>query len=179
MKSNVILSLLAVIALGLIPSVPIFAQAPPQLSDAQIAKVAVDANQIDIDYAELAMKKSQNPEVREFAHTMIADHGAIIDQAVALVTKLGVKPEDNGVSQSLLKQAKETKTKFKSQKGKNFDEAYINNEVAYHKAVIEAVKTVLIPQSKNAELKALLETALPILETHLKHAEMAQRKIVK
>jgi putative membrane protein len=156
-----------------------FAQQAPQLNDAEIAHVAVVANQIDIDYAKIAMDRSKNPEVREFAQTMIADHNAIIEQAVALVTKLGVEPQDNAVSQSLLKQAEATTKMLKAAKGVAFDKAYVDNEVAYHQAVIDAVKGVLIPQSQNAELKALLKVALPILETHLGHAKMAQSKISK
>ena len=156
-----------------------FSQDAPQLTDAEIANVAVVANQIDVDYAKLAINESKSPEVREFAKTMINDHNAIIEQAVALVTKLGVVPKDNKVSESLLKQASETTKKLKAAKDHEFDKAYINNEVAYHKAVIGAVRDLLIPQSKNSELKALLETALPILETHLHHAEMAQSKILK
>ncbi|MEM0518739.1 MULTISPECIES: DUF4142 domain-containing protein [Aequorivita] len=156
-----------------------FAQQAPQLNDAEIAHVAVVANQIDIDYAKIAMDRSKNPEVREFAQTMIADHNAIIEQAVALVTKLGVEPQDNAVSQSLLKQAEATTKMLKAAKGAAFDKAYVDNEVAYHQAVIDAVKGVLIPQSQNAELKALLKVALPILETHLGHAKMAQSKISK
>ncbi len=179
MKTNFIIKTLATVVITVFTSVCGFAQDTPQLTDPQIAKVAVVANQIDIDYAKLAIDRSKNPEVREFANTMINDHSAIIKQAVALVTKLGVVPQNNAVSESLLKQADETTKTLKAAKGKAFDEAYINNEVAYHKAVIGAVKTLLIPQSQNAELKALLETALPILETHLHHAEMAQSKILK
>ncbi|WP_299397143.1 DUF4142 domain-containing protein [uncultured Gelidibacter sp.] len=61
----------------------------------------------------------------------------------------------------------------------DFDKIYIDNEVAYHEAVIGAIKNILIPQAKNKELKALLETVLPALETHLGHAKMAQAKISK
>ena len=64
-----------------------------------------------------------------------------------------------------------------SKSTKTFDKAYVDNEVAYHKAVIAAVNTVLIPQAKNAELKALLEKVVPILNTHLKHAEMLQSQL--
>lgn len=155
-----------------------FAQETPKLNDAEIASVAVVANQIDVDYAKIAMKRSKDSDVKEFANTMITDHNAIIKMATDLVTKLGVVAQDNAVSQSLMAQAKETTKKLNSAKGKAFDELYINNEVAYHKAVIDAVKGVLIPQSQNAELKKLLETAMPILETHLHHAEMAQKTIL-
>lgn len=173
MKTSFIIKTLAIQALVLFTYVGGYAQDSPQLTDSEIAKVAVVANQIDVDYAHLAIEQSKNSEVREFANTMIADHNAIIKQAVALVTKLGVVPEDSDLSKSLLKQAVETTKNLKATKGKAFDKAYIDNEVAYHKAVISAVKDVLIPQSQNAELKALLETALPILETHLEHAKMA------
>ena len=179
MKTDYVPRALAIIIIALLSTATGFTQDAPQLTDPEIANVAVVANQIDIDYAQLAMDKSTDPDVREFANTMINDHSAIIKQAVALVTKLNVTPKDNNVSQSLLHQADETTKNLKRLKGKDFDRAYINNEVAYHKAVIDAVKNVLIPQSKNPELKALLETAVPILETHLHHAEMAQRNISK
>ncbi|WP_313113669.1 DUF4142 domain-containing protein [Aequorivita sediminis] len=179
MKTLSIINTLAIFLIAFTTSISFYAQETPQLNDAEIAKVAVVANQIDIDYAKLAIATSKDAAVREFANTMINDHQAIIDLAVELVRKLGVKPKDNPVSKSLVNQADETTKKLKSVKGKAFDEAYINNEVAYHKAVIDAVNTLLIPQSQNTELKALLKTAVPILETHYHHAKMAQGKILK
>lgn len=156
---------------------PAFAQETPKLSDAEIASVAVVANQNDIDFANIAIKQSKNAKVIEFAKTMIADHQAVIDMAVALVTKLKVTPKDNAVSQQYLANAQKTAKMLKLKTAKTFDKAYVDNEVAYHKAVIAAVKTVLIPQSQNEELKALLQKAVPILETHLHHAEMVQSQL--
>jgi putative membrane protein len=92
---------------------------------------------------------------------MKRDHQAIIDQAVALVTKLGVTPKDNAVSQKLLADAAKTNKMLNSKSGKLFDKAYIDNEVSYHKAVISTVEGVLIPESQNAELKALLQKWFP------------------
>ena len=74
---------------------PAFAQKNTKLSDAEIASVAVTANQIDIEYAEIAKKKSKNADILKFAETMATDHPAVIDQAVALGKKLGVTPKDN------------------------------------------------------------------------------------
>ncbi len=155
---------------------PVFAQSP-KLTDAEIASVAVTANQIDINYAALAKEKSKNAEILKFAATMAADHKSVIDQAVALVTKLHVTPKDNAVSKSLNANAEKTKKELSSKSGDAFNKAYIDNEVAYHKAVISTVESVLIPQAQNAELKKLLQTVLPILKTHLQHAEMVQKKL--
>lgn len=155
-----------------------FAQTP-KLNDAEIASVAVTANQIDIDYAKIAMLKSKNEEVLTFAKTMTADHQAVIDQAVALVTKLKVTPQDNDVSKKLNADAEATRKTLQAKSAKDFDKAYVDNEVAYHKAVISAVETLLIPQAQNAELKALLQKVLPTLKSHLEHAEMVQKSLSK
>lgn len=155
--------------------VGVSAQDAPKLTDPEIAHVGVTANQIDIDYASLALKKSKNKDIKNFAETMSRDHQGVIDQAVALVTKLGVTPQDNDVSKSLSSDASKTRDLLESKKGKAFDKAYIDNEVAYHKAVLGALKDLLIPNSSNSELKGFLQAILPAFEAHLKHAEMVQK----
>ncbi len=149
------------------------------LTDPEIASIAVTANQIDIDYAKIAKEKSKTKAVLEFANTMMKDHQSVIDQAVALVTKLNVTPMDNPTTQTLLSGATETKAMLNSKSGADFDKAYVDNEVAYHKAVIDVVENTLIPSSSNAELKALLQSALPIFKEHLAHAEMVQKEMGK
>ena len=149
----------------------------PELNDAQIASIAVTANQIDVDYGKIALKKAKNADAKKFAQTMVDDHTAIIKKAVALAQKLGVTPEDNPTTQSLLTGAEKIKTDLNSKDGKDFDKAYIDNEVAYHDAVLSTVKDVLIPQTQNAELKELLQGAVPLFEHHLEMAKAAQSKL--
>ena len=148
-----------------------------KLTDPEIASVAVTADQIDIDYAMIAKTKASSKEVKEFAATMAKDHQAINDKAVALVTKLGVTPMDNATTQSLMAGATTTKANLNSLSGAAFDKAYIDNEVAYHKAAIDLVENKLIVDASNAELKALLESALPLFKAHLSHAEMVQKNL--
>lgn len=152
------------------------AQDAPTLTDPEIAHVAVTANQIDVDYAAIAKERSKNKDIIHFAEAMANDHAGVIKQAAALAAKLGVTPTDNALSKSLLADAAKTAKTLRSLKGAAFDKAYIDNEVAYHKAVINAVRTVLIPQSRNAELKDLLVTVAPVLDAHLAHAEMVQKQ---
>ena len=178
-----ITSLLALATTALLTTVmlpaPVFAQENHKLSDAEVASVAVVANQIDINYGEIAKQKSKDADILKFAETMINDHTAVIAQAAALVKKLGVTPQDNAVSQKLLADAEKTKKTLRSKSGKAFNKAYIDNEVAYHKAVISAVEGLLIPETENKELKALLENVVPALKTHLDHAIMVQNKLSK
>jgi putative membrane protein len=140
-------------------------------SDPQIAHIAYTAGQIDIKAAELARKQSKNKEVRAFAEDMLRDHKAVNQQALALVKKLKVTPEDNDTSRGLSQQAQAKLTELKALKGAAFDKAYAQNEVAYHQTVNGALQTTLIPSAQNPELKGLLTTGLKIFQGHQQHAE--------
>jgi putative membrane protein len=140
-------------------------------TDPQIAHIAYTAGAIDIEAAKLALEKSKNKQVVAFANDMLRDHEAVNKQALALVKKLNVTPEDNSTSQSLSAAATEERKKLAKLKGAAFDKAYVNNEVAYHKQVNGALETLLIPSAKNGQLKDLLETGLKLFQGHEQHAE--------
>ena len=148
---------------------PAFADSGP--TDPQIAHIAYTAGTLDVEAGKLALKKSQNRAVREFAQQMVRDHDAVNGQALALVKKLGVTPEANGTSEALTKQASDTLAKLSQLNGAAFDRAYVANEVAFHKTVNGALKSTLIPAAHNADLKALLETGLTLFSEHQAHAE--------
>jgi putative membrane protein len=146
-------------------------------TDPQIAAIVVTANQVDIDAGKLAASKSHNKDVREFAKRMITDHTGVNKSAVELVTKLKVTPEDNPTSQSLKSGGEENLKNLKTLNGAAFDKAYIDHEVAYHEQVLNAVDKVLIPNAKNAELKALLVQVRPAFVAHLEHAKRIQASL--
>ena len=160
----------ALAALLFVSAAP-FAQAADKPTDPQIAHIAYTAGVLDIEAAKQAIKTSKNTEVVAFAKDMERDHEAVNKQALDLVKKLKVKPEDNATSQALSKAAEEERAKLAELKGAAFDKAYIENEVAYHNTVNGALKTALIPSADNGELKSLLETGLTLFSEHQKHAE--------
>jgi putative membrane protein len=157
------------------PAVAQKAAAAP--NDAQIAHIAYTAGQLDLDAGKQALAKSHNKAVRSFAETMVRDHGAVNEQALALVRKLHVTPQDNATSEALTKQAREKARDLGKLNGSAFDRAYIQNEVAFHRTVNGALKTVLIPSAHNAELKSLLETGLTLFQEHQKHAEQLEKNL--
>ena len=165
----------AVAALALF-AVPALAQSP---SDAQIASIVVTANQVDIDAGNLVESKGSNADIKAFGKQMVTDHTGVNKQAVALVTRLKVMPEDNPTSQSLKKGGEDNVQNLKTLNGAAFDRAYIEHEVAYHQQVIDALDKTLIPSAQNAELKSLLVSVRPAFVAHLEHAKMVQAKIGK
>lgn len=169
------LGLLGAAALAL--AGPALSQDGPQLNDAQIAHIAYTAGQIDIEAAEQALAKSKNAEVRGFAEAMRRDHVAVNEQALALVKKLGVTPQANATSAGLAEQAKRKQAELAALDAAAFDRAYMQNEVAYHRTVNEALKGALIPNARNGELKSLLETGLTLFTEHQHHAEQIAAKV--
>jgi len=152
------------------------AQSP---SDAQIASIVVTANQVDIDAGKLAESKGSKADVKAFGKQMVTDHTGVNKQAVALLTKLKVTPEDNATSKSLKTGGDENLANLKKLSGAAFDRAYVDHEVAYHEQVIDALDKTLIPSAQNAELKNLLVSVRPAFVAHLDHAKHLQASLGK
>lgn len=140
------------------------------LDDARIAHIAVMANAIDVEMGELALRRSADARVRQFAETMIKDHTAVNKAAGALAGRLGVTPLDNGVSQSLRAGADAARTELSGIRAVDFDRAYMEREVTYHQSVLEALDKTLIPNASNSELRNLLVQARAAVAAHLAHA---------
>ena len=103
MYSNIAIGALLGAILFAFPAHAIERAATP--TDPQIAHIAYTAGQLDIDAAQQALNKSKNQDVRAFAQQMVGDHTAVNEQALALVKKLNVTPEDNPTSKTLAQQA--------------------------------------------------------------------------
>jgi|SRR5689334_11977960 len=146
-------------------------------TDPQIAHIAYTAGVLDVEAGKQALSISKNPQVREFAQQMVKDHTAVNEQALALVKKLKVTPEDNATSKSLTEQAKAKRAELAKLSGAAFDKAYIANEIAFHKTVNGALETTLIPSASNAELKSLLQTGLKLFQGHQQHAEQTAKTV--
>jgi len=148
-------------------------------NDAQIAAIVVTANQVDIDAGKLAESTGSNPQVKAFGKQMVADHSGVNKEAVKLVTKLGVKPEDSPTAQAIKSGGAQNVNHLKQLNGAAFDKAYIDHEVVYHQQVLDALDKTLIPSAKNVELKALLVKVRPAFVAHLEHAKQIQASLSK
>jgi putative membrane protein len=160
----------AALAAATLLSGPALAQGA-KLTDPQIAHIAYTAGVIDIAAAKQAVGKASNKDVKAFAEDMVRDHEAVNKQALDLVKKLNVTPQDNDTSKALSKAAADKLAELGKLSGAAYDKAYVANEVAYHKTVNGALETQLIPGSSNPELKSLLQTGLKIFQGHQQHAE--------
>ena len=146
-------------------------------TDAEIAATVIAANDTDIENGKLALEKSTNADVKQFAKEMIAAHTQLNQQGSALLTKLGVTPADNPTSTSIKTGGESTRATLKGLSGADFDKAYVNGEVDLHQAVLDQLDNTLIPSAQNAELKTLLQQARPTISAHLDHAKSIKAKL--
>ena len=147
------------------------------LTDANIAAIVVGANKIDISAGKIALNRSDNQKVKEFAQRMVTDHQSVLDSAVKLVTRLGVTPQNNELVSSLAKQSAKHEAELRKLSGREFNKLYIDHEIGYHEAVIGVVNDQLIPSANNQELKDMLVSVLPAFDAHLAHCKSVRSSL--
>ena len=142
----------------------------PALDDATIVAIFDNANTVDIETGKLAAKRGQSTEVRQFGAMLARDHDMVRQQGRDLAKKLGVTPTPPAGDKSAQDQAAVIR-RLSALSGAEFDRAFLQREVQFHKDVIAAIKTTLLPAIKNEELKALVVKVAPAFEAHLQMAE--------
>jgi putative membrane protein len=146
------------------------APVPESLTDEQIAAITDAANTAEIAQAKLAESKSKSPDVKRFAAMMIHHHG----DAKKKQAQLKLQMADSSDSTALKADAASTLDALKKDAGKAFDKAYIDAQVDGHQKVLDAINQKLLPNVKNADLKAYLDEIKPRVEEHLKQAKELQ-----
>jgi putative membrane protein len=144
---------------------PASARAQAKLDDPTIVAIFDAANTWDMETSAIGEKKGTTKEVRDLAKMFVHDHRDVRQQGRNLAKKLGVTPtppKDFAMAKDHVAAMK----KLEGLSGKAFDKAYLENEVAFHKAVISAMNTTLLPALKNAEVKTLVTTVAPAFKAH-------------
>jgi putative membrane protein len=147
-----------------------------QLDDATIVAIFDAANTADIETGELAVKRGSTKKVRDFGAMLARDHKMVRQQGRDLAAKLGVTPTppaDDASGRAHIKAMAD----LRKLSGKAFDHGFLQHEVAFHKAVIDAVTTTLLPAIQNAELKDLVVKVAPAFQAHMLAAESLDKKL--
>ena len=145
-------------------------------TDANIVAFLIAANSTDIAYADQALAKSRDAEVRKFATMTRMDHESVNKAVTTLATRLKLKPVDAEASFNLRDDAEANRARLRDLDAFAFDSAYVHNEVAYNTSLLSALDATLVPAARNADLKQLLLDVRPAIAAHLDHAEILAAK---
>lgn len=140
------------------------------LDDPTIVAIFDNANSADIETGNLAAKRGSTKEVRQFGAMLARDHAMVRQQGRDLAKKLGVTPTPPKGDQSARDQAAVIR-RLSGLHGTEFDRAFLQREVQFHKDVIAAIESTLLPAIKNQELRALVVKVTPAFQAHLTMAE--------
>jgi putative membrane protein len=144
--------------------------AAPALDDPTIVAIFDVANTWDMETGMLAQKKGTTKEVRDFGKQLAGDHKMVRQQGRDLAAKLKVTPTPPK-DFAMAADHEAAMKKLNSLSGKEFDKAFLQHEVAYHKAVLDAVGTTLMPALKNQEVKDLVNKVAPAFNAHMLAAQ--------
>ncbi|MEZ2299317.1 DUF4142 domain-containing protein [Variovorax sp. RCC_210] len=140
-------------------------------ADASMLKDIAEANIAEVETGKIALEKSSNGEIKSFAQMMVDDHSKGLSDAKALASAKGVDlPAGPSVKH------KAVALELKALKGDTFDSRYVKQAgVGDHEATEKLLKKTQA-QAKDADLKALAEKMLPVVQGHLEHAQQLAAK---
>jgi len=187
---------LAVLGLASLAALPLTAQTPPaQTSPAQPAgqsakpaagaaatgKLSAADNKFvheaavggmaEVSLGKLAAEKATNPDVKQFAQRMVADHSKANDELKAYASQKGVTlPADTDAAH------KATETRLSKLSGAAFDKAYMADMVKDHDKDVAAFKHAST-SATDADLKAWAGKTLPTLQEHQTQAKSINAKV--
>lgn len=148
-----------------------------QLTDANIAAVASASNQDEIQSSQVALSKGENAQVKQFAQRMVDDHTRMEQEMQTVLQSKGIAPQDNPQSTGMKQAAQSAIQALQGMSGRQLDSAYVAHQVRAHQATLQALETMLIPNARDPQMKAMLETARPAVAQHLADAQKLQGSI--
>jgi putative membrane protein len=143
------------------------ATAPADLSaaDRKFIQKAAIGGLAEVQVAQLAEQKTQDPTVKAFAEKMIADHTPNNEQLVKLAESKGVTPPTELDSMH----AKQM-TKLQSLSGRNFDTTYLKGQEKDHAMMLKTFKAEA-KSGHDPDLKQFAQSTIPTIEAHEHLAE--------
>ena len=152
--------------------------ATPQggLTDANIVALLDATNKADSASGAVAAKKATAADVKAYARLMMSEHHALRLEGQRVAKQLGIEPKAPERDPLAPYVASEMKTLQSTPKGAEFDRAYIDNEVTIHQALLDLANQARVT-TQTAELRALIEKAIPVIRKHLDQAMALQKKL--
>lgn len=148
------------------------------MNDANIFYVLDAANMGDSAKGALASTKGTSAEVRDFARVMVRDHHAMRMQGEALSKRLSIQPTPPAGDSFPVRLESALSRLSAAAKGRDFDKAYIDHEVAAHREVL-AIAISAMSMTQNSEIKNLIQNAAPMLQAHMDRAQAVQKNLQK
>ncbi len=149
-------------------------RAAGRLSDAEVAKVLATVNRGEVQQAELALGKAQDPQVRDYAQRMLDEHQRALQRGEQVAERMEEDPRTSSIDQQLTNDTRQTIQELERADAMSFDGKYLGSQVETHRKVLDLIDNVLLPSAQDPALRAEIEAVRPVISSHLDHAERLQ-----
>jgi putative membrane protein len=130
-------------------------------SDAEFATKAAVGGLAEVELGKLALTKTTNPQIKEFANMMVKDHGKANEELIALA-----KTKNITLPTIVDEEHKKKMEDLQKLSGTDFDKGYATEMVNGHQSTLKLMQDES-KDGKDAELKSFATKTAPIVQTHL------------
>jgi putative membrane protein len=130
-------------------------------SDAKFATTAANGGMAEVALGKLALQKTANAQIKDFANMMVTDHGKANDELKAIAKTKNITLPDSVDSDHQKKIAD-----LSQKTGKDFDKAYVDAMIDGHKKTLDLMQDAA-KNCKDADLKAFAAKTAPTVKMHL------------
>lgn len=143
-----------------------------EFSDANVAAVLSEINSMEIESSRLALERSQNANVRQYAQRMIREHTALQQAQNQMLEARGMMPEHNALSLTMTRNLEPTMAQLRQLSGPEFDRAYIALQKSAHRQALTTIDTTLVPSTRDPGLRQfVVQQVRPRISRHLQWIE--------
>jgi len=147
------------------------------MNDANIMSLISMSNSEEIGDSKVAQTKATNANVKAFANDMVKDHQTLQGQVDKLGTKANITPQEPTTASAEKQRMEQEMTQLQNTaKGADFDRMYIEDQISDHQKTLDNLQRFQT-DAQNAELKSLIEKAIPKVQQHLQRAKDIQGKM--
>lgn len=138
--------------------------------DGQAIGAFIAASQHEIQHGRLAQERGSTQIVRDLGRSVSRDHDDFVARAREMGKRLGILSAAQ-VNDTTFHGHSGVMGDLRGKSGTDFDRVFLQHEVEYHRWLIDAVNTTMLPKATNTEVKTFLQQALPTFEAHMKAAQ--------
>ncbi len=148
----------------------------PATPDGEVLGAFIGANQHEVEHSRLASQQGSTQAIRDLGRGYARDHDDLVQRARELATKHSITPSQPS-GDPVGQPHGETMSTLKGKSGVEFDRVYLQHEINYHQALLNALNADWLPKATNQELKTFLQQTIPAFQAHLKGAQDLRAKL--
>ncbi|WP_113634663.1 DUF4142 domain-containing protein [Nubsella zeaxanthinifaciens] len=140
-------------------------------NEAEFATNAADAGLAEINFANLAISKTNNADVKMYANMMLKDHGAANDELTALA-----KSKNISLPVSMSSEHQKNRNELAEKTGADFDKKYLDLMEKDHVKVLAFMEHEA-REGTDPDLKAFASKTVPVINAHLNAVRKIKEKL--